>query len=49
MKLASPSPYRRLLAVLLLAVLPKPSSRPSLLGTPDPLAEWLAASFPSQA
>lgn len=40
-----PSPYRRLLAYLLLAVLPKPSSR----RPQDPLARYVSGSFPSQA
>jgi len=33
---------RRPLAYLLLLCLPKPSSRPSRLGQPDPLGEWIA-------
>lgn len=43
----SPTLPRRLLALLLLALLPKPSSRPARLGTPDRLGAWLAASFPA--
>jgi len=42
---SSPSPYRRLLATLLLWVLPKPSSR----RPHDPLARYVADSFPSHA
>lgn len=42
--MASPSPFRRALAAVLLLVLPKPSSRrPN-----DPLARYVVGAFPSQ-
>jgi len=40
-----PTRARRLVALLLLFLLPRPSSRPARMGYPDALGEYLANSF----